>query len=476
MSPSPSSKASAGPRRSENPKARLRTGRALLAALAWGAVVAVAVAQEGALPTGPWTLSSAVARALATHPSLAAAEAEVARARADLTTVEAARRPELSLGASAFRYEEPTIVTPIHGFTPDQIPDFDTELFQGAARVGYLLWNGGARAAGIDRGELRVSAAESGSTGERQRLAAATVSTYVRILVLADTLAAQDQRLAAFASERSRVGLMLDAGRAAEVDLRRVQAAEAAARAERVARAVALDSAERDLARLLDVDPASARAANLRPVTAVDAEPPQRAAALARALGSNPSVARKQEELAAAEAAVEVARGGRRPSLRLEGNVLGFASPEVDATAEWNAGVRLSVPLFDASSRAEVARAEAARDAAEQALVLARLDVESQLDRALASLVETAARAESLEEAVARYDEVVRVERLRLDNGVGLESDYLDAEADLLAARSAEAEARLGLLASRTELARVEGALTVEWLEGLSNEDGERTR
>jgi len=447
----------------------------LIAALAAASVSASSpvAAWADATLEGPWTLATAVERALATHPSLAAAEAEVARARADLATEGAGRRPDAVLAASAFRYEEPTIVTPIHGFTPGEIPEFDTGLFQGGAHLRYLLWDGGGRSARIDRGARRLAAAEAGSRGEEQRLAAVTVNAYVRALILAHTVAAHELRLSALEAERARVELLLAAGRAAEVDLRRVQATVAAARAEQVALAVSLDSAERDLGRLLDIDVSAARAARLRPVTAPGAGavgPGGRERLLARALAANPALARAEEELAAAAASVETARAARRPSVRLEGNLLGFASVDVDATEEWNAGVRLAVPILDGALDAGVARAEAVRDGAEQALALTRRDVEAQVDRALATLAETAARAESLDEAVARFAEVVRVERLRLENGVGIESDYLDAEADLLAARAAATEARYGIVAARAELARVEGVLTTAWLEELSND------
>jgi len=456
--------------------------RVLTAALAAASMTAgsPAAARADATLEGPWTLATAVERALTTHPSLAAAVAEVARARADLATEGAARRPDAYLAASAFRYEEPTIVTPIHGFTPGEIPEFDTGLLQGGAHLRYLLWDGGGRSARIDRGARRLAAAEAGSRGEEQRLAALTVSTYVRALILADTVAAHELRLSALEAERARVELLLAVGRAAEVDLRRVQATVAAARAEQVALAVSLDGAERDLGRLLDVDVSAARAARLRPVPAQSAEvtwAPVREQLLARALAANPAVARAGEELAAAEAAVAATRAARRPTLRLEGNLLGFASVDVDPTEEWNAGVRLAVPLFDGALGGRVARDEAARDGAAQSLALVRREVEAQVDRALATLAESVARAGSLEEAVARFAEVVRVERLRLENGVGIEGDYLDAEADLLAARAAATEARYGIVAARAELARVEGALTVSWLEELSNDEpGSETR
>ncbi len=88
----------------------------------------------------------------------------------------------------------------------------------------------------------------------------------------------------------------------------------------------------------------------------------------------------------------------------------------------------------------------------------------SDLDRAWADLAAARARAASLAEAEARYAEVLRIEKLRLSAGAGVETDYLRAEADLLASRAAAADARNRAAAARAELARVAGELTPEWL------------
>lgn len=471
VTPSARDGTTAGARRGGGVVGALRRGRsfsAVVTVLVVASAPSPAAGEDGEVAAGAWTLAAAVERALATHPSIAAAEAEIARARAGLAAAEAARRPDASLSASAFRYQEPTVVTPFHGFTAGEVPEFDTEIFQAGAGLSYLLWDGGGRASRIDHEARGVAAAESASRDVRQRLAATTVEAYLSVLVTADTAAAHDHRIASLEAERSRVRLMLEAGRAAEVDLRRVQAALAAARAEQVALTVGLDRAERELARLLDAEVDAVRVDLLaRPATRAT-EPPERADAATTALASNPAVARAEQQLAAAEAALAAARAARRPALRLEGNLLGFGSPDVDPTTEWNAGLRVAVPLFDGALDADVAGAEAARDGAAEALDLARRQVESEVDGALATIAETLARAESLEEATARWSEVVRVERLRLANGVGIESDYLEAEADLLSARAAAAEARFGIVGARAELARIEGVLTADWLAGLA--------
>ena len=105
------------------------------------------------------------------------------------------------------------------------------------------------------------------------------------------------------------------------------------------------------------------------------------------------------------------------------------------AATEWNAGLQVTVPLFDSgATRRRIAGAEAAHRAAGEQVRLAETTVREDVDRAAAAAEEAQARIESLEKAVERYAEVVRVQKLLLDNGAGTQIDYLNAETDLLAA------------------------------------------
>jgi outer membrane protein TolC len=70
----------------------------------------------------------------------------------------------------------------------------------------------------------------------------------------------------------------------------------------------------------------------------------------------------------------------------------------------------------------------------------------------------------ALATAAAQFDEVVRIRRLTLQTGSGTQTDYLDAETDLLRARASLVEARHGEIGARVELARVAGDLTPAWL------------
>jgi outer membrane protein TolC len=134
--------------------------------------------------------------------------------------------------------------------------------------------------------------------------------------------------------------------------------------------------------------------------------------------------------------------------------------------AEWSVGVGLSLPRFTGGRLSgQIEEAQARESGAQQRVRLGEKAVERAVDRAYASISETAARVRSLERAVAAREEVVRIEKLRLETGTGIQTDYLDAEADLLTSRADLARMRFAALRARVELARATGALDPAWIE-----------
>lgn len=244
----------------------LRLGALVLAATTLMLVprlVRAAEMNEGAQGGEQLTLWQAVERAVASYPSVSAARAQRDGATAAAGEAEAGLRPTMSLMASATQFGEPMVVTPIHAFDPGQTPRFDETLFQATAQVNYKLFDGGERRARIRQARAQVDVAEAGLRNYEQAIVARTVSTYLGVLNVWEILGAHDQRLAALDAERERTRQRLDVGRAPELELRRIEASVAAARAERVRLAASLETAERDLARLIGGHADEARAGRL---------------------------------------------------------------------------------------------------------------------------------------------------------------------------------------------------------------------
>lgn len=432
---------------------------AAIAVLAWGSS---AHAQEPA----PFTLNEAAKRALAQYPSVAAARARQEAARKELGEANAQWFPSLTATGSATRYQEAMVVTPIHGFSPGILPEFDDTLLQGALTADWLLFDGGGREARIGQRRSLAAAASADEVGSEQMVLGRTVAGYLEVVGDARTLDAHDRRLAALDSEERRVQQLRDVGRAADVELRRVEAEVAAAQAERVRLASALDTAERDLARWTGADVAETRAAHLAGVRLADSSLAPRDTLLAAAMASSPAVRAAAQRLAAADRGIGLARSARWPSLHAVGNYLSYGDSDANFKNEWNAGLKVSWSLFTGGAvSSRVGESQAARSAAEADARLARLRVTEDLDRALGARDAAMSRVNSLSTAVAQFSEVARIEKLKLEAESGTQTDFLDAEAQLLAAEAQLVDARHAEIVARAEIARITGTLDLAWIE-----------
>jgi outer membrane protein len=411
------------------------------------------------------SLSDAVDRALARFPAVEAARARQEEAAEALGEARAGRRPRGRLTGSAIQYQEPMVVTPIHGFGPGLFPEFDETLGQATLTVSYTLFDSGADAARIRTADAQTLAAGAALGSSEQVLARRAAAAYLTVLGQRQVLDAHGLRMKALEGELSRVQQRFEVGRAARVEILRAEAALASSEAERVRLSSAMDNAERELARLMDVPVEETRADRLVPVELSDPQAPLRETLVTEGIAASPAVAQARAQVTAAEAQISLARALARPEVRAVGNYNEWTSSQGSFTGEWNAGVQLTVPLFDGgATRSRIARAEAAHRAAQEQVRAAEVQVREDVDRSAAAIEEAEARITSLGKAVERFAEVVRVQKLLLDEGAGTQTDYLNAEADLLAARASLADAKHAAILARVDLARAAGRLTPNWL------------
>lgn len=431
-------------------------------------VLATVVLLAAARPLGGQavlTLEEAVDRGLASHPALAGAAAAIDAADARQREAGSTRYPWFSFDATAVRFQESMIVAPLHDFDPTRPPTFDPTLFQGRLGARYTLFDGGARAG-------RQAQARAGAGGARAREHAAESETiagianaYLATLSGREIHTAATRRLTSLRAERNRVALLVQAGTAAEVELLRLDAALAQGEADSVRASRDLNTSARDLARQIGLPPESVIPASLTPVRTTATPETTADTFLDRARSTNPDRLAAEEEAAAARAGERVARAARFPSLTLQAGYLGFGSMAGDFTAEWQAGLGVSYPIFSGGARgSRIAEADADVALAEARLDAIDLRLAVEIDRALAQIAEAGARVAALERAVTHLTEVVRIEQLSLTTGSGVQTDFLRAEADLFTTRSSLAVAHQGLVAGHVALAAVLGTLSREWI------------
>lgn len=411
------------------------------------------------------TLSKAVSRALEEYPAIRASRASHQEAEATLGINSATYLPLVKLNASATQFEKPMIVTPLHSFGLSQVPQFDQTLYQGGLMVNYLLFDGGVRNARVQQARAQLDSADTDLSVVIQDVIARVVSTYLAILTNQKILEGHNQRINALKAELSRVQQFYKAGRSPRVDILKVQASIANAQADQVKNIEKLNLSNKELSHLLNVSLEEIKYSKLVPVGLSNPflDPQEN---LKKEGGqSSLSVKQARHKIEIADAGLGAARGGRWPDLNLVGNYLYFGSSQSEKAVEWQAGAQLSYVLFNGGAiRLEMARAEAVKQNALERLRLAEIQTQQEIDRAVSAIEEAHARVESLETSVERLEEVARIEKLQLETGSVTETDYLNAETDLLVARNNLIETRYSEISAYVELRHVTGHLNLRWL------------
>jgi outer membrane protein len=288
-----------------------------------------------------------------------------------------------------------------------------------------------------------------------------------------DLLEASEALTTALESEMGRIGQLLAEGKAARVDLLRVQAALSRAEASEISARTDLDVAGGDLARLTGLPPDEIRAAGLSPLPHPGTSPVHPREALEAARTQSPALARTHRELAGAEAGLSLARAEWLPRLEAIGRYTNYGTWSGNHTQEWQAGVSLAFPIFTGGARAgarEAARALV--DEVAERIRMVELEVEAGVERGLAAVAEASALSLALETAVEQYEEVARIEALALEAGAGVQTDFLRAEAELFQTRASLAQARNAQVLARIQLARIMGDLSPRWIQ--ENVEGDR--
>jgi outer membrane protein TolC len=262
------------------------------------------------------------------------------------------------------------------------------------------------------------------------------------------------------------VSRLLAEGRAPEVERFRAEAAIARAEADLAELDAATLAGTHELARLVGVDGGALPLESLRPVGLMTPDPgPAATGRVSSSDSGSPELESARSQLRAAEAERNVAAAAWLPRLLLSGGLRSYGSGEGDFTAEWQGGIGVEYPLFTGFARSrEVAAASAEETAAREDLRATELAMADRADRAIEAVRGAAASADALASAERHLAEVVRIERLSLVEGAGVQTDYLQAEAELAETRAARARAVNLHVAARAELARARGELTPEWI------------
>lgn len=424
---------------------------------------------EATLGRGDRTLTpvETVQRAWSVAPELEVARAEVEAAGAAVRSAQVPLAPRLLLSGNVERvggFPDGAILTPA-GEVSIEIPKnragLQAELTYPLSRVffGVLPRLGSARA--------RERAERYEAVATREELALQALESYWTHALARGGLAVGQAALQQAEAQRDRLVAMQRAGFATPAD---VAAAEArlAESTERVVRARGADQVARTALALLIDQPEDLAVAF--PSAALDLPPPSaRSAAELEA-----EAARARPELRALDAAIEATRDEQRaawsdrlPQLDVRGGATyAQPNPNVVPPAErfdpsWSVGARLSWSPNDwwsAENRDDRVDADRIRLTHERARLWRSVRVSIRTE--LASLESARGAWAAARARVRAAEESYQSRRAAFDNGRGIFTDVLDADAELSAARQAKLDALVDTHLARARLDRAVGRLS----------------
>jgi len=409
----------------------------------------------------PLSLDDCLRLAQQSQPLLTAAEAGVAAAGEAVDEARAPFWPEVDLSSGYHRWQQRAflpagLVIPGLG-VPKLIGPLDD--WDGGLSSRVTLFDFGARRFGLDAARARFAGAQADAATTRADVRLSVQSAFYALAAAQDLVGVADRNLARTEIHLALAQARRDAGAVPQADVLRTQAEVAAARLQLISARSRVRTAAGQLNTAMG-RPAETPVAIAAP--GADAPPPSTAAVeadIARAVAQRSELKSAQRGLDAARANVDAARAARAPRLQADGSFGWNDTDFLPQTKQWQVGVSVDLPVFDAGSRAHRvarSRADLAREQAvyDSRVLQVRQEVwaaASELQRAWDSIAAAAAEVRTSEESL-------RVVRERYQSGAALITDLLDTQTALASAEAALAEARWTYLADRAAYARAVGA------------------
>ena len=383
-------------------------------------------------------LKQCLERAIAHNPLIAEAKLGVAASEQGINSAWGRHLPRLSLDANYSRREEPVPFIPAKAAT---LPaHFSDEYASWGMLLTLPLYQGGQIGTGVELANVRRDLQGLSLAQTRNDLIANVVNTYNKLLQLQQLRGASRASTAALEEQVKNARLLFEVERIARVDLLKVEVQLANEQQRLLALEEAISTTGATLRYLMGAGPA-ADTAELRLTD--DLALPESPIA---PVETGTAIRETRPEYRAAEKAVREAELSHR-------NALGRLLPSLSALAAytdqfavqpwyrestWFLGLQASMPLFDRSLYADLARERIQRERAAERLRGVGNQIGLELDVSLATLRESARRVETARRVIDQARESFRIEQEKYGSGAGTMSDLL-----LTQAAEATAEANL---------------------------------
>ena len=424
------------------------------------ATLAALAAAAACADPAPLTLDACLRLAATQHPSLAAARAGVDAATEAVGEARAPYYPQVDLSAGYHRWQRraflPSGLALPGGRTPELIGPLDD--WNGGVASRVTLLDFGERRAALDAARARRAASEADAAATGADLRLGVQSAFYALAAAQDLQAVAAKNLARTETHLRMVETRRETGAVPQSDVIRLQAEVARARLD------VIDAESRGRIAAGQLNTAMGRPAETPVAITPPADAPAPPTGLAledaidRALARRPELRAGEKRTEAARAAVQSARASRAPKVRADGSFGWRDTAWLPDTREWQAGVTVDLPVFDAGRRSrQIARTKAELAREEALFENRRLQTREEVWAAASELQRAWAAIGADDVTVRASEESLRVVRERYENGAAVVTDLLDTQTALAQAEAALAGARWQYLAARAAFDRATG-------------------
>ena len=375
------------------------------------------------------TLREALNGAYRTNPNLQAARAQQRATDESVPIEKSAGRPNVD---ASVQYIEFVHSSSNNGLGPDRQLGAGLDL-------GVPIYSGGAVKNGVRAAENRVEAGQADLRGTESAIFARTVAAYMDVIRGEALVGLNANQVDVLRVNVQATSDRFEIGDLTRTDVAQSQARLALAQGDLQTARSNLVNAREDYIRLTGLFPD-----NLRPPPPLPGLPASVEDAVAVALQDNPDLIAAQERAEASRFDIDVAGSGRLPRVSVftgadYSNTLGtISNPAIaERSSGVQAGVQVSIPLFQGGRPAALERQAQARSAAAlETVIAAERDVIAQVRSAWSSWQAATAIIASNQSAVDAAS--LSLEGVRAENTVGNRTilDILNAEQELVQARA----------------------------------------
>ena len=405
------------------------------------------------------TLKSCLEKALAGNPLVTEAGLGVKAGEAAVAGSRGKQFPRLALDLAYSRRQDPVPYIPAQSST---IPaHFSNEFASWTGLLTLPIYQGGQLSAGVALAEVRRDIADLALTQTKNDLIANTVNTFNKLLQLQHLRDASRASIAALEEQIKNTQLLLNLGRAAKIDLLKVNVQLA----NEQQRLLTLDEAIATTGATLHYLMGDAATENepllLWSPPVVDIT----AAAVAgpgneRPWSNRPEYRSAFKAVEEADISQKISQGKVLPSVNaISGYTDQYGEDPWHNEGNWFLGLQVSMPLFDRALYADLTREKILQDKAAAHLKAVENQLRLEVGNAAASLRESGGRVATAERVIEQAHESFRIEQQKYTAGAGVMSDLLLAQAADMTAEANLSQARFDRAAALVAWRRATGML-----------------